>query len=105
MALGVPGFVRIGAAVAGCALVAACTPQPGPTVTPTPAPPVTASATPSASPTETEIERQQRLDFEAAEKAYRASIAERTGWLSSADPSQRRTRANFGRQLPEVSLC
>ena len=76
MALGVPGFVRIGAAIAGCALVAACTPEPGPTTTPTPAPPVSASATPSATPTETEIERQQRLDFEAAEKAYRASIAE-----------------------------
>ena len=71
MALGVPGFVRIGAVIAGCALVAACTPEPGPTTTPTPAPPTTASPTPSATPTETEIERQQRLDFEAAEKAYR----------------------------------
>ena len=90
MALGVPGFVRVGAAVAGCALVAACTPQPGPTGTPTPAPPVTASARPSASPTETEIERQQRLDYEAAEKAYRATSPNRTGWLNSAYPSQRR---------------
>jgi hypothetical protein len=76
MALGVPGFVRIGAAIAGCALVAACTPDPGPTTTPTPVPPTTASPTPSTTRTETEIERQQRLDFEAAEKAYRASIAE-----------------------------
>lgn len=75
MALGVSGFVRIGAAIAGCALVAACTPDPGPT-TPTPAPSVTASPTPSVTPTETEIERQQRLDFEAAEQAYRTSIAE-----------------------------
>src|SRR5918997_3866622 len=77
MALGVPGFVRIGAAIAGCALVAACTPEPGATTTPTPAPPATASATPSATPTETEIERQQRFDFEAAEKAYLAAITER----------------------------
>jgi hypothetical protein len=76
MALGVPGFVRIGAVIAGCALVAACTPEPGPTTTPTPAPPTTVSPTPSATPTETEIERQQRLDWEAAERAYRASIAE-----------------------------
>src|SRR5918993_2333631 len=75
MALGVPGFVRIGALIAGCALVAACTPEPGPTTTPTQVP-SSASPTPSATPTETEIERQQRLDFEAAEKAYRASIAE-----------------------------
>src|SRR5918993_4113663 len=76
MALGVPGFVRIGALIAGCALVAACTPEPGPTTTPTQVP-SSASPTPSATPTETEIERQQRLDFEAAEKAYRASITER----------------------------
>ena len=68
MALGVPGFVRIGAVIAGCALVAACTPEPAPTTTPTAVPPATASPTPSATPTETEIERQQRLDFEAAEK-------------------------------------
>jgi len=77
MALGVPGFVRIGAAIAGCALVAACTPDPGSTTTPTPAPPSTVSPTPSATPTETEIERQQRLDFEAAEEAYRINLAER----------------------------
>ena len=89
MALGVPGFVRVGAAIAGCALVAACTPEPGPTVTPTAVPP-TASATPSASPTETEIERQQRLDFEAAEAAYRASIAEQDRLAqTAASPSQR----------------
>jgi hypothetical protein len=76
VALGVPGFVRIGAAIAGCALVAACTPDPGPTTTPTPVPPTTASATPSATPTETEIERQQRLDWEAAEAAYRLAVLE-----------------------------
>src|SRR3712207_1172454 len=76
MALGVQRFVRIGAAIAGCALVAACTPDPGPTSMPSPVPSATVSATPSATPTETEIERQQRLDFQAAEKAYRDSIAE-----------------------------
>ena len=69
MALRVRGFVRIGAAMAGCVLVAACTPEPAPTVTPTPTPV-------SSTPTETEIERQQRLDYEAAEKAYRRAVAE-----------------------------
>jgi hypothetical protein len=54
-------------------LVAGCTPDPGttPSVTPTPA---VSSPTPSPSPTPTQTEnaqeRQQRLDFEAAEKAY-----------------------------------
>lgn len=76
MALGVSGFVRIGAAIASCALVAACTPDRGPTVTPTPAPPPTASPTPSATPTESEIERQQRLDWEGAESAYRQAVSE-----------------------------
>jgi hypothetical protein len=76
VALGVPGFVRIGAAIAGCALVAACTPEPTPPTTPTPQPTATVSATPSATPTETEIERQQRSDWEAAESAYREAVAE-----------------------------
>lgn len=77
MAHGVPGFMRIGAVIAGCALVAACNPDPGPTISPSPTPVVSStSATPSASPTETDIERQQRLDWEAAEKAYRTAIAE-----------------------------
>jgi hypothetical protein len=95
MALGVPGFVRIGAAIAGCALVAACTPEPGATTTPTPAPPATASATPSATPTETEIERQQRLDFEAAEKAYRVAITEsdRIAQLGGANQPTTRLRS------------
>jgi hypothetical protein len=76
LALGVRGFVRIGATIAGCALVAACTPDQPPAVTPTPSPTVAASPTPSATPTETDIERQMRLDWEAAEKAYRASTSE-----------------------------
>jgi hypothetical protein len=60
--------VSVGAAVACCALAAACTPA-APTSTP--------SSTPAATaPTESQIERQMRLDYEAAEKAYRQNIAE-----------------------------
>jgi hypothetical protein len=63
------GFVSVGAAVACCALAAACTPEPAPIST--------ASSTPAATTsTESRIERQMRLDYEAAEKAYRASLAE-----------------------------
>ena len=78
MALGARGFVRIGATIAGCALVAACTPDQPPTVTPTPAasPTATPSPAPSATLTETDIERQHRLAFGAAEAAYRIAIAE-----------------------------
>jgi hypothetical protein len=62
------GFVSVGAVVACCALAVACTPeQPASTPSPTPA---------STAPTESQIERQMRLDYEAAEKAYRANIAE-----------------------------
>jgi hypothetical protein len=63
------GFVSVGAAVACCALAAACTPEPGPARTSSP----TAAAT---TPSESEIERQIRLDYEAAESAYRASTSE-----------------------------
>ena len=65
MALGGRGFVSVGAVVACCALAAACTSEPPPT-------PVPAATTPA----ESQIERQIRLDYEAAEKAYRESIAE-----------------------------
>src|SRR6478609_7034287 len=61
-----PGVV--GALAALCLSAAACTPA-GPS-TPSPTP------TPSASPTETQLEKQTRLDFEAAEKAYRTFSAE-----------------------------
>jgi hypothetical protein len=68
VAVGGRGFVSVGAVVACCALVVACTPvQPASSPSPTPA---------SRTPTESEIERQIRLDYEAAEKAYRANIAE-----------------------------
>jgi hypothetical protein len=63
------GFVSVGAAVACCALAAACTPEPASTSTP--------SLTPAATtPTESQIERQIRLDYEAAETAYRSAVAE-----------------------------
>jgi hypothetical protein len=62
------GFVSVGAVVACCALAVACTPeQPASAPSPTPA---------STTPTESQIERQMRLDYEAAEKAYRANMAE-----------------------------
>ncbi len=62
------GSVSVGAVVACCALAVACTPeQPASAPSPTPA---------SSTPTESQIERQMRLDYEAAEKAYRATSAE-----------------------------
>jgi hypothetical protein len=53
--------------VVGGLLLAACSPEP------TPLPPAPA---PVATPVETHLERQQRLDFEAAEKSYRRFNAE-----------------------------
>ena len=96
MALRVRGFVRIGAAMAGCVLVAACTPEPAPTVTPAPTPV-------SSTPTETDIERQQRLDYEAAEKAYVAQHGG-AGSTGSARHSQedRRSRLNCGRRVSVI---
>jgi hypothetical protein len=64
------GFVSVGAAVACCALAAACTPEPAPARTSSPTPAATTA------PSESQIERQMRLDYEAAEKAYRANMAE-----------------------------
>jgi hypothetical protein len=61
--------VSVGAVVACCALAAACTQEPAQTSSPSPTP---AAATPA----ESQIERQMRLDYEAAEKAYRANRAE-----------------------------
>jgi hypothetical protein len=63
------GFVSVGAAVACCALAAACTPEPAPARTSSP----TAAAT---TPSESQIERQIRRDYEAAEEAYRTNRAE-----------------------------
>ena len=69
MALRRRGFVSVGAAVACCALAAGCTSDPVPASAPSPTPVAT-------TPAESQIERQMRLDYEAAEKAYRANIAE-----------------------------
>ena len=63
------GLVRVGAAVACCALTAACTSEPPPGATSSP-------TSQAATPSESQIERQMRLDYEAAEKAYRANMAE-----------------------------
>jgi hypothetical protein len=57
-------------------MVAACTPEPPPVVTPTPSPPTSSSPAASPTPTESAIERRMRLDYEAAERAYRANMAE-----------------------------
>jgi hypothetical protein len=62
------GFVNVGAVVACCALAAACTSEPS-TSAPSPAPAAT-------TPTESQIERQMRLDYEAAEQAYKAALGE-----------------------------
>ena len=70
MALGGRGFVSVGAVVTCCALATACSPDQAPANTPTP----TLVAT---TPAESQIERQMRLDYEAAEEAYRAALAER----------------------------
>src|SRR3712207_1938418 len=92
--------MRIGATIAGCALVAACTPEQPPAVTPTPTPAQTAtpSPTPSVTPTETDIERRMRLDWEAAERAYREATSEsdrlaRIGGVRNASPKLKQVAA------------
>jgi hypothetical protein len=68
VALSGRGFVSVGAVIACCAL-AACTHEPTPTSPPSPPRAAT-------TPAESKIERQMRLDYEAAEEAYRANRAE-----------------------------
>jgi hypothetical protein len=81
--------VSVGAVVACCALAAACTQEPVQTSSP--------SLTPAATtPIESQIERQMRLDYEAAEEAYRAAVAEhdrqaQLGIASSAELKQTAT--------------
>jgi hypothetical protein len=65
-------YTYLGAVVA-CALLAACSPSAG--VSPTPTPGVSTLAG-QPTPPETEHKRKARLDFEAAEKAYRTFRAE-----------------------------
>jgi hypothetical protein len=69
VALGGRGFVSVGAVVACCALAAACASEPASTSTRSPTPVVTTI-------TESQIERQMRLDYEAAETAYKAALGE-----------------------------
>jgi hypothetical protein len=84
VALGGRGFVSVGAVVACCALAVACTPElPASAPSPVPA---------STTPTESEIERQMRLDYEAAEQAYRDNIAEQDQ-LAKAGGVRRATAA------------
>ena len=92
------GAVTLGAVATGCALLAACTPAPQPPAA-TPTPSVT-----SASPTESAIERQMRLDYEAAEKAYRANIAEqdRQSQLGIAEATPALTSTASGLYLSAV---
>jgi hypothetical protein len=83
VALGGRGFVSVGAVVACCVLASACSPDQAPASTPSPTPGATA-------PAESQIERQMRLDYEAAEEAYRAAVAEHDrqahlGIVSSAE--------------------
>jgi hypothetical protein len=73
-----------------CLLVGACTPTPGETPSPTPPPSV------SPTPTENSIERQQRLDYEAAEKSVRTFRTEirrvlSAGGAGDATPVMKRT--------------
>jgi hypothetical protein len=63
------GFVSVGAVAACCALASACSPDQAPASTPSP-------TLVTTTPAESQIERQMRLDYEAAEEAYRASTAE-----------------------------
>lgn len=64
-----------GAALVVSLLVAGCTPDPGPGPGTSPTPSVSSPA-PSPTPTENAQERLQRLDFEAAEKAYLTAARE-----------------------------
>jgi hypothetical protein len=65
-------FSYLGAFSAVCALLAGCTPADGTIPAPPPATPASASATPP----ETAQQREERLAYEAAEKAYRTFAAE-----------------------------
>jgi hypothetical protein len=81
------GLVSVGALVACCALAAACTQEPAHTSSPTPV---------ATTFSESQIERQMRLDYEAAEEAYRTSTAEQdrlyeAGGATKATPALRAT--------------
>jgi hypothetical protein len=96
------GLVSLGAVVTCCALTAACTPDPAPGATPSPTPV-------SATPTESQLERQIRLDYEAAEQAYRANMAEQdrlyvAGGVAKATPALKATATGSYLKITVKSL-
>jgi hypothetical protein len=75
---------RRAAALVGVALVAvlaACTPEAAPTPPTTPTPS-------QQTPTETQLQREERLAYEAAERAYREAVAEMDRLLSKGGASK-----------------
>jgi hypothetical protein len=102
VALGGRGFVSVGAVVACCALAAACASEPASTSTRSPTPVVTTI-------TEPQIERQTRLDYEAAEKAYRDNMAEqdrlyKAGGTAKATPALKTTATGSYLRITVASL-
>lgn len=94
-----------GAALVVSLLVAGCTPDPGPGPGTSPTPSVSSPA-PSPTPTENAQERLQRLDFEAAEKAYLTAFAE-SGRLAVAGGVSKPTKImleNLAGEYLEVQL-
>jgi hypothetical protein len=86
-------------------LAAGCTPEPGPTPSATP-PPSVSSPSPRPTPTENAQERQQRLDFEAAEKAYLTADAEvnRLGQMGGASKATKILLATTDGQYLDVQV-
>ena len=73
MRLRARGFVTLGTTMAVGALLSSCAPELPPTSSPTPVVAPTPSAT---TPAESPQEREERLAYEGAEKAYRTFITE-----------------------------
>jgi hypothetical protein len=93
--LGGRGFVTVGAAVACCALAAACTSDPVPTSTPSTSPTAT-------TPTESQIERQMRLDYDAAKRLIEPTLRNRTGLPGRVAFADQRLHSD---PLLRVSIC
>ena len=89
--------MSVGAVVACCALAAACTQEPAQTSSPSPTPLAT-------TPRESQIERQMRLDYEAAEEAYRANIAEQDRQAQQVALSQQRLQSK-PRRRATICVC
>lgn len=97
------GRTGVGVAALLCALVlVGCTPDPA--VTPSPGPTAT-----STTPTETDAERQERMDYAAAEKAYRTFRAEygrvlRTGGAKEPTKVMKETAGgDYLKQVAEIA--